>query len=278
MALNSDFSHSGKPRESFFLKGANLMRSAHLVSTVCLVCLVSFASAAHAAATAEFVLNPSADAYVTPNATFSFNGQSGDSQNAADPQGTADDTIHDTDSLWVARHNQTGATDGDGDGQADGDNRSFLKFDLSGFTDANDIQDATLRLFLRDADPNGAVSVRRVTDDWNTSNLLYSESVDPTSLGTIVTQEVNDPTGFYYELDLTSLVQDWVDGTFDNFGLRLSGSEGFNGTFRGFDSSTGLNPPQLVVTANVPEPSTLVLLALGLSACAVGAYRRRRRE
>ncbi len=54
----------------------------------------------------------------------------------------------------------------------------------------------------------------------------------------------------YVSLNITSLVQGWVNGSYPNYGVMLRGPEvsGTDSSWREFYSRQGNNAPQLVIT------------------------------
>ncbi len=83
-------------------------------------------------------------------------------------------------------------------------------------------------------------------------------------------QEV-DSVGYWVELDLTGVVQDWVSGDAANYGLKLTQPnnvrDNTNTSVFALFSSDGAasNRPELVINS-VPEPSTYLLLG-GAARC-----------
>lgn len=83
-----------------------------------------------------------------------------------------------------------------------------------------------------------------------------------------------------YHWDITSLIDEWITTPALNFGFALSGLFGNSdidgrnsyGIFHTVGSTTGLAPSFAIVS--VPEPSTFVILALGLLAVLLGHHIR----
>ena len=130
-------------------------------------------------------------------------------------------------------------------------NRSFLKFDLSGIVSTT-IQSAVLRIYENTLPTSaaGSVTLNRVTSAWTNSNVSYNQSVDTAAPIT----GFYDPSNLdlYTDINITSWVQGWLSNSSTNYGLRLCGSEDVAGTAKYFDGFYGVTAPQLVIT--MPEP------------------------
>ncbi len=102
-------------------------------------------------------------------------------------------------------------------------NTSLLRFDLSGLPTgitASQISKATVTLFINRVNAVGSVSYVPVTSAWS-EGAVSSNSL-PTFGAAIGSFNANS-AGQYITLDVTSLVQDWLNGTPNN-GLALTSS------------------------------------------------------
>lgn len=167
---------------------------------------------------------------------------------------------------------------------------SLVQFDLSSIAGlgvaASDVTTAKLKLRstgnglgggLPSASFPVTVDLAAVTSTWDESTVTWNSR--PSAGGMLTSASVVDATSLV-EFDVTSLVQNWLDGTWTNFGMQLSQAlEVVNGsgqrvgaTFVGA-SGNALDRPILEITT-VPEPTGLFLLATaGLMAL---RFRKRR--
>jgi hypothetical protein len=154
---------------------------------------------------------------------------------------------------------------------------SYLKFDLSGLTavNAEDIESATLRLYLTDVAASGfgvnpseaypvSANFNLVTGgDWSKATITYGNAPAAGPLVGGITGI--DSVGVWVELDLTDVVQGWVSGDTANYGLRLTQPtnvrDNTNTSVFAMFASDGAasNRPELVINT-VPEPSVCLLL------------------
>lgn len=150
-------------------------------------------------------------------------------------------------------------------------NRAFLKFDLTGVAN-HPVGRAVLRIYENATDSAaGTVTLYRVTSTWTDGTVNYDQPVG------ISTSGFYDPANLdmYTDVDVTSMVRDWLSDPSTNFGLVLYGTDGVYGTAKYFDGFYGTTGPQLVITY-IPEPSTMVLMGAGLI-CLL-AYARHKRQ
>jgi hypothetical protein len=173
-------------------------------------------------------------------------------------------------------------------GGAGADDRALLKFDLSPLA-GKTILAGTLTLNEVDtggADRWGNAGLLRIgTADWDgteAGNVLYDLARDANAALVGNFSPATDPPPGAYSVDVTAVVQGWVDGSAPNYGFALvQQSEGFGNTQRRFASSGAGTPgPALYVLyqepGEIPEPVTLCLA--GLAAAGLGGYVRRRRR
>jgi hypothetical protein len=99
-----------------------------------------------------------------------------------------------------------------------------MHFDLSSIPEFSIINSATLYAYRYAG--NAAISgeIYRVTEDWDEATLVdYIAHDDANPYDTDV--PLGDPNG-WKEFDITALVQEWVDGTYDNYGVTYYGLTG----------------------------------------------------
>lgn len=114
--------------------------------------------------------------------------------------------------------------------------RLLVGFDLSSIPPTYTVTDAKFRIYETASSAGQTVNVYRLTDSWNEAqmNWNYRDSVNrwltpggdfnAASVASFTPNVLNQ----YREMDITSLAQNWVNGTFGNYGLllRASGASG----------------------------------------------------
>ena len=130
------------------------------------------------------------------------------------------------------------------------DKHGLIKFDFEDIPEGSEIQSAKLSLYVTfKRSRNNILSVHEVLEDWsegvNWNNMpdMSSLSEDSVSISS---------SGINYELDVTAIVQDWVDGAVQNNGLYLIVSKGHIYINSSENSS---NQPILKLTYNSSEPT-----------------------
>ena len=175
--------------------------------------------------------------------------------------------------------------------QSDAPGRGYMKFDLSSIPGGASVSNAKLKLYrnaIGSQENWGTAELRLLSNDWDSSSSgadLY------TSLGsTVVAADIAPGTSAggtspgWIVLDVTSVIQDWADGTSDNYGFAIyytGESLGFTGDERSFAASGSANAPQLVIEYSQPShiiPEPMTMLASGLSISGLGGYVRKRRR
>jgi len=150
---------------------------------------------------------------------------------------------------------------------------SFIEFDLSSLTtgivnssvfSASFEADFVSRLNTRH---NMSVMLGQVVNNWDNvsgSFPLYEWASSSINSTTLVSNVRNNAFGIY-SLDVTDIVRDWVNGGSTNNGLVVYGSAP---VFQG----AGFN--NVVLRAEVPEPSTLAIFALGMIGLASRRFKK----
>jgi len=114
-----------------------------------------------------------------------------------------------------------------------------------------------------------SVDLGQVNGAWDTSGAndpTRALSQGSTSLGTLVADVTGSPDAINgIEVDVTTLVQGWADGSIENNGLTFTGPLAPQAAY--FNNAT-------ITTSAVPEPSSASLLALAIG----GMMIRRKRQ
>jgi hypothetical protein len=105
-----------------------------------------------------------------------------------------------------------------------------------------------------------------VTSDWNESTVTWNSWASPGGdfdSGNSHFSFIPDQKDCMVTLDITTLVQAWVNGTFDNYGLMLY-SLGSNGiiTYSSKEDGTASRRPKLDITYSVPPTHTPTMTPL----------------
>lgn len=130
--------------------------------------------------------------------------------------------------------------------------RMFAQFNLGSINSTAVILSANLSFYYYDNEStatSGPVGAYRVTGSWDEDTITWNNSpaVQSTSISTITVS----PTiiGGYLTWSISSLVQDWVDGSITNYGLMLKDTN--EATLEGyklFYSSEGAQCPKLTIS------------------------------
>ena len=134
--------------------------------------------------------------------------------------------------------------------------RSFLKFDLStlpaGIT-ADNVQKATLKLYVNRLTTAGSFDIFKVTADWD--EMTITDQTAP-SFDEVVAAGVPINQGkIFVTVDLTNLVMDWLNGTTPNYGISILPNTA--GILVNFDSKDGVatsHEPQLEIVLQETGP------------------------
>jgi hypothetical protein len=140
------------------------------------------------------------------------------------------------------------------------DRRGLVKFDLSSIPTNATISSATLYLHEKSSKAGQTTSIYRVTSPWNENTVTWlSWSLLGGGFDGSISYFtfVPDQSNCMLTLDITSLVQLWVNGTYPNHGLMLY-SMGPNHiiSYASKEDGTADRRPKLDIVYSVPGTNT----------------------
>ena len=122
---------------------------------------------------------------------------------------------------------------------------TLLKFDLSAYSGTT-INSADLRLYVEGSTggwPPNFIFLAINDADWNDTSVTWNNCP-----GRLSNAEISPPTLYdWWVTDVTSKVQDFVDGTYDNYGFQLWRVEAFCTVFTMYSKEHSSNQPELVI-------------------------------
>jgi len=128
---------------------------------------------------------------------------------------------------------------------------ALLRFDLSSISSSVSVQSATLKLYAQ-GNGSSTIGVHRATASWSEGSVTYAsfnQQFDPAVAGLLNAQTQNA----LKSVDVTSLVANWIDGTYSNYGVLLETSGNVTTNFKSSDAS-GFNRPALRVCYDSQNP------------------------
>ncbi len=157
----------------------------------------------------------------------------------------------------------------------------LIEFDLSAYAGGS-VSSATLGLFhTANGSAGSTYKAYRITSAWAEGTVTFNTA--PTFDATpVASMTIGDSSqGVYRNWDVTAVVNDWLSGTYANYGLWIeeipvSGSA--TAYFASSDWGGSAYDPKLTMDytapAGVPEPASLLLVGAALASA--GLARRRR--
>ena len=132
--------------------------------------------------------------------------------------------------------------------------RTYIKFTLPTNISASQITSAYLRIKKREhAAPT--VKAYRVTSNWTSSAITWNNKPGFTTSG--ATGTISLDTGAWYKINVTTMVKNWRNGTYTNYGFMLKEpSETNTNQKTKFYSSDAPSPnkPELIINYNSSTP------------------------
>ena len=141
---------------------------------------------------------------------------------------------------------------------------TYIKFNLSVLPDDPVITHATLSLKGIVLAPAAEVCLYIVTEDWLEETITFNDQPSYTLDGKLTQL----PDGYlgWNVFDVTDIVKSWIDGTYDNYGFRLTIMDGQYGNYGLYSSdySYQSDRPKLEIDV-IPEPASIILILCGVA-------------
>ncbi len=139
--------------------------------------------------------------------------------------------------------------------------RSLLRYDLSAVPAGAKVLSATAHFYLNIEHDKGPVNIHQLASDWQDSTATWNTMGDKMAATILATIPAQPRKDIWIEVNLTSLVQAWVNGQ-ANYGIALdTTSEGNKGEYFGVD--TGPRKPYITVITGTPPSSPAKLKSVG---------------
>jgi hypothetical protein len=135
--------------------------------------------------------------------------------------------------------------------------RSLVKFNLSTIPSGSTINSATFKArhsYISSGSGARDITVWRITGSWSEGSVTWNNK--PGYGGSYDSVSIGHGDWGWYEWDVKDLVQEWVNGTYSNYGLMLRGPEYSGAGFRGFSTREGSYTPKLVVNFTTSPPTS----------------------
>jgi RHS repeat-associated protein len=148
---------------------------------------------------------------------------------------------------------------------------SYFQFPLDNLPDSSDISSAHLYLYNQNANNYNEAKLLRITSPWTESGVTSASNPSSNDYG-MSWQAV--PDNDWWDADVTQLVKDWDNGTYDNYGVKVVGRYDNGDLVKAFltsDSSDAAHRPKLVITG-VNDTSGVPDITLGATTTPVYAY------
>ena len=134
--------------------------------------------------------------------------------------------------------------------------RTLIQFDLSSITPATPISCAAILLFEKDSDSDQTIYIHQVNASWLESQATWNNRTSANAWASAggdyasssAASFAPDVSSTLQQVNITALVQDWVDNPGSNFGVLLRSETSGGNTDIQFGSREGSDPvPRLIV-------------------------------
>lgn len=126
-----------------------------------------------------------------------------------------------------------------------GPKQSLVRFDASSVAGQN-VSRATLRLYLNDIRSSGVMTVHAITSSWSESTVTWNNQPPYEIQETAIVNLSTGDEDSVIEIDVTSTVIRWANGSLSDSGFLLVTSDGIRAYFDA-NERTGGTPPSLEV-------------------------------
>jgi len=145
------------------------------------------------------------------------------------------------------------------DGENNKEQRGLVQFDLGTIQSGATIKSAYLKLDASKVDDDITLDIYQLTESWAEGSTTWNDRSAGTNWSVaggafnatpVVSKTLQyEQTGSQY-FNITALVQDWVDGDEENYGIMFSSSSKWEAIF---DTREGATPPELVLVYTSPN-------------------------
>ena len=137
--------------------------------------------------------------------------------------------------------------------------QAFIKFNIDDYSDdtiGDDIESATLRVYIQSVLRAGEVTFGILAEDWDEDSLTGNDYPTSFSNSSYATADIaKNDRGDYLEIDITDVAKDWFDGN-GNYGIAIQPTSGDGARIRFGSQRVSSKRPEVVMeiadTGSIP--------------------------